>query len=360
MSDSLPVTDSTLLHALGWASAGLAVASLLVWLAVFATRAARLRRAALDAAAEEELTTLVLDQLAGYAPAADKLAALPARRRTILLRILQNLIEQTKGRDQANLIALLRVAGFADSAHRQLVHGSAAERQAACSVLGQFDDEASRVALHGALEDADAGVRLGAARALLHRDWIDSLRDLLNHLPFSSVDPPLALAEIFAHLPARLHAEAIAIVRDRALPPEWTRLLAIALAREQIFEAFDAIAALRHAPEPRVRAACWVALSELGDPRAGELAAEGLRDEAADVRQVAAQCAGKLGGPELLPTMAALRAQGSWWNRYHTARAVLDFGAAGTATLQAYLAGAPDDDPARQAWREREGGFDGR
>lgn len=337
-----------------------AIASVFVWLAVFGVRIARLRRAAAETKAEEELTTLVLDQLSGYEPSASRFATLPTWKRALLLRILQNLIEQTKGRDQANLVAILRAAGFAETAHHHVVHGRAAERQSACAILSRLDEDTARTALHGALSDPDSGVRLAAARALLQRDWVDSLHQLLAHLPFSSDDPPIALAEIFAHLPARLRSEAIALLSDDALPPEWLRLLALALARNQVFEAFDAIAALRHASIPRVRAACWVALTELGDPRVGEFVAEGLRDEAPDARQVAAYCAGKLGGPELLPHVAALLTQGGWWNRYHAARALLEFGAEGVAALERHLATGPDDDPARQAWREREGGFDGR
>lgn len=338
----------------------LAIVSVLVWLAVFGVRLARLRRAAGEAKAEEELTTLVLDQLSGYAPSAERFGALPRWKRALLLRILQNLIEQTKGRDQANLVALLRAAGFAVAAHHQVVHGRPAARQTACAILGRLDDDAARSALHGALSDPDEGVRVTAARALLQRDWIDSLHGLLRHLPFSPDDPPIALAEIFAHLPVRLRAEAIALLNDDTLPPEWLRLLALALARSQVFDAFDAVAALRRAKIPRVRAACWVALTELGDPRVGEIVGEGLRDESPDARQVAAYCAGKLGGPELLPEVASLLTQGSWWNRYHAARALLEFGAEGAAALDHYLATAPDDDPARQAWRERTGGFDGR
>lgn len=355
---SPPVSDSALLGGIAVTCAVCAVAAIAVWCGVFLVRAARLRQARLAAMAEEQLTGLVLDQLSGYSGSAPQLQNLPEWKRRLLLRVLQNLIEQTKGRDQANLIAILRDASFHATAMENLRRGRAAERQVACTVLGFFEDARSIEALQAALLDRDDAVRLTAARALLQKDRVDSLRDLLGHLPFSPTDPPLALAELFAYLSPRLHPEAIALLRARALPPEWLRMLAIALGRRQVLDAFDAIASLRHAPEPRVRAAAWVALTELGDPRAGEYVLEGLRDESPDVRQLAGQCAGKLGGPEALPAMAAQLTAGSWWNRYHAANALLEFGAAGSAALQTYLATAPDDDPARQAWREAKGGGD--
>ncbi|MBA4138677.1 MAG: hypothetical protein C0518_15335 [Opitutus sp.] len=357
---SPPGSDTALLSGIALACCLCAAAAIVVWCGVFFVRAHRLRRARLEAVAEEALTGLVLDQLSGYGSSAVRLQGLPEWKRRLLLRVLQNLIEQTKGRDQASLIAILRDAGFHAMATENLRRGRPAERQAACSVLGFFDDADSIDALQVALHDRDEAVRLTAARALLQKDRIDSLRELLRLLPFSLLDPPLALTEIFAHLPSRLDAEATTLLRERALPPEWLRMLAIALARRQVFDAFDAIAALRNAPEPRVRSAAWVALTLLGDPRAGELVADGLADESADVRQVAGHCAGKLGGPEVLPAMTAQLSHGSWWNRYHAANALLEFGRDGAAELENYLATAPEDDPARQAWREASGGGDGR
>lgn len=363
MPASPPVSDPALLPSLAIASIAAATAAFLVWCGVFAVRTLRLRQARLEAAAEEELTGTVLDQLSGYGAAALKLNLLPEWKRAILLRILQNLIDQTKGRDQANLIRILHDAGFHDAALDHLRTGTrAALRQSACGVLGYFEDEASLRALLAALEDPDPAVRLTAARALLRKDRIESLGTLLRQLHFPPDDPPLVLAEIFALLPARLLPEAIALLEARNLPPEWLRMLALALARRQIFDAFEAIASLRHAPEPRVRSAVWIALMELGDPRAGDLVTEGLRDPAADVRQAASQCAARLGGPELLPELRRLATAGDWWSRYHAATSLAAFGPDGRQILDTLSAAAPADDPVWQARNDADtaGGGDGR
>jgi hypothetical protein len=357
MPVSPPVSEDALLSGLITASWLFALASLVVWAGVFAVRVRRLRRARREALAEEELTGLVLDQISGYGGKTPQpvFADLPDWKRRVLLRIVCNLVEQTKGRDQVHLVTLLRTAGFRDQALSDLVHGTGLRRQQACVVLGFFDDESSTAGLRAALSDRDGAVRLAATRALLDKDRMGSLRELLDVLKFSPDDPPLIMSETLAHLPARLHPEAVAMLRT-PLPPEWIRVLAINLARQQVLAAYDPITELRHSPSPRVRAAAWVALGELGDPRAADLLGEGLRDSVADVRRAAAGCAARLGGPEAVPLLEPLLREDDWWTGFNAAKALLALGAPGRAALAAFAAQAPDSAPA-QAWREEQEGI---
>lgn len=354
MPASPPASDPALLAAIVNTCWVLSTAATAVWGGVFAVRVRRLRRVRLEAAAEEELTGRVLDQISGYAAKSPRAGfdRLPRWKRGVLLRVLCRLIEQTKGRDQGQLVGLLRDAGFRDRALADLRRGTGLQRQDACTVLGHFDDEASTAGLRAALRDPDGAVRLTAARALLLKDHVTSLHELLDRLDFSREDPPLILAEIFGNLPARLHEEAVTLLRE-PLPPEWLRMLAVALARQQVLAAFEAVADLRRSPVPRVRAAAWVALHELGDPRAGDLVAEGLRDPSPDVRQAASRCAGRLGGPDVLPLLAALLRDPDWWTAFRAARALLAAGPAGRALLEAHARTAPEDDAGRQALREQ-------
>lgn len=353
MPASSPASDSALLAALIQGCYALAAASVVVWLGCFQVRLRRLKRAARAAIAEEKLTGLVLDELAGYPVPADTYGRLPRWQQRILLRVLQNLVEQTKGRDQGKLIALMQRVGFLRTALESLTSPSPNERQTACTVLGYFDERAAISALRSALQDPDLAVRLTAARALLQKDKIASLRALLAALNFSPDDPPLILAEIFTRLPASLRPEAAALLTED-IPAEWKRMLVIALGRNQVGGAFDAIAGLRGAGLPRLRAAVWVALRELGDPRAGELVADGLRDPDASVRQAACDCAGALGGPEVLPPLAGLLDDADWWVRFAAASALYETGAEGRRLLEQHSAGADDHDVGLQVWRERE------
>jgi HEAT repeat protein len=353
MSASPRVSEAELLNHILGACYALAAASFVVWLAVFAVRSHRLRRREMEARAEEEVTGLVLDQLAGYpagsAPATWRI--LPPWKREILLRVLQNLIEQTKGRDRAQLVRLLDEAGFRDHALASLSARKPEQRQLACELLGVFDDEQSVDGLRRGLRDRDAAVRVTAARALMQGDRIDSLRELLERLQFSREDPPLLLSEILGRLPQRLEAEATVLLGED-LPAEWLRIFAIALGRRQVFAAFDPIAALRKAASPRVRAAAWVALRELGDPRAGEIVLEGLSDSSPDVRLAAAECAGSLGGPDARPLLESLLKDSNWFVQYQAARALIALGPESRAAVEiASRALAPEEAP-WQAWRE--------
>ncbi len=327
--------------------------AVLVWGGVFAARVRRLHRDRHHATAEHRLTGLVLDHTAR--PPAERdpaaFAALKPWEREVLLRALRQLIEQTKGRERTQLVGVLREAGFHRQALTDLRQGFSLRRLHAANLLGDFDDEESIVALRGALADRDAAVRLAAARALLRLDRIDSLAGLLRALAFSREDPPLILAEIFARLPERLIPEAVQLL-DGGLPAEWTRMLAIALGRRQVSGAYDTFTALRQSASPRVRAAAWVALAELGDPRAGELVIEGLRDPAPDVRRAAAQCAGQLGGPDVLAPLAELLADADWNVAWAAAQALLQSGPAGRELLEAHGRHAPDGDTGKQALLE--------
>lgn len=353
MPASSPASDSALLAALIQACYALAAVSVAVWLGCFQVRLRRLKRAARATVAEEKLTGLVLDELAGYPVPADAYARLPRWQRRILLGVLQNLVEQTKGRDQGKLISLMQRVGFLRTALETLDSSSRNERQTACTVLGYFDEPAAITALRSALQDPDLAVRLTAARALLQKDKVASLRALLAALKFSPDDPPLILAEIFTRLPASLRPESVALLAED-IPAEWKRMLVIALGRNQVNEAYAAIAGLRRAALPRLRAAVWVALHELGDPRAGELVADGLHDPDASVRQAACVCAGALGGPEVLPHLAGLLGDADWWVRFAAAGALCDSGAEGRRLLERHSAGADDNDVGLQVLRERE------
>ena len=354
MPVSPPASEATLLNGIALACYWLAAASLLVWLAVFVMRIRRLRQQKREAAAEERLTGLVLDQLAGYQGEPTALTALAGWERRLLLRVLRNLIEQTKGQDQTQLVQLLQRTGFQEQAFRELARGPAALRQDAAEVLSFFTDEASLTALQSARNDPDRAVRQTAIRALLARDRVSSLREMLEQLDYSREDPPLALTEIFLRLPARLQPEAITLVADERLPTEWRRMLAISLGRRQVLDSFGVLISLWKSPAPRLRAAAWVALSELGDPRAGEFVAAGLADAVPDVRMAACRCAAKLGGPDVLPVLAGLLTDPEWWVRHEAAQALLEFGEEGRHRLEAHSRTVTEDDAGWQALHGRE------
>jgi len=353
MPASPPASESALLAfiiGLCWAMAGGAI---LVWCGVFVARVRRLHRDRRNAIAEHRLIGLVLDHTARAAEEREAavFAALKSWEREVLLRVVRQLIEQTKGRDRLLLVGALHDAGFHRQALTDLRHGSSLRRLHAANLLGDFEDEESITALRHALADQDDAVRLAAARALLRLDRIDRLSDLLKALAFSHQDPPLTLAELLAQLPERLIPEAVQLL-GAPLPTEWLRMLAIALGRRQVSTAYDAFSLLRRSDSPRVRAATWVALAELGDPRAGDLVADGLRDPSPDVRRAAAQCAGQLGEEAVLAPLAVLLKDADWNVAWAAAQALLQSGPAGRERLEMHGRSAPEGDAGKQALLE--------
>ena len=352
MPDLSPAFEANLLRELIVACYWLLAAGLGLWVVCYFVRLRRLAVLARDARAEERLTESVLALSITPDPDPYTFDRLRRWERLILLRVFMALVEQTRGPEQQTLINLMRRAGFLATALGQLTNRLPRNRQTACQILSYFDHEAAVGALRSALRDRDQGVRLTAARALLQKDKVASLHHLIAALRFPAEDPPIMMADVFDRLPASLHAEAVLLLGE-PLPVEWKRMLAIALGRRQVAGAFDALAALRLSTEPRLRSAAWVALRELGDPRAGELAVEGLADPVADVRITAAQCVGALGGPEALERLRPLLTDADWWVCYHAAGALFDAGAEGRRLLEQHCQTAPDTDVGLQVWRER-------
>lgn len=355
MLASPDASEQELLRGLVATAVGLAGLAALVWTATFAVRVVHLHGARRRSEATEQLTAWVLEAMAR---GGDDVVVPPWQpwQRRLLSRILRDLIAGTRGSDRARCIALLETTGIRRDAARAVHNRAAPARQEAVEVLSHFDDAGALAAVRAALEDRDDAVRLVAARALVKRDRAESLRLLLERLRLSPGDPPLAVADLLDDLSPALQREAIALLVEGSLPPEWTRLVALALARCQVLDAFDAIAALRGAREARLRAACWVALERLGDPRAGAFLAEGLADPDADVRQTATSCAAGVGGAETVPALERLLRSEDWWERHRAATALLALGPTGVGAVDRHLAGRPDDEPVLQAREEAKDG----
>lgn len=331
----------------------LAVGACLVWMGCYFVRTRRLVQERRIARSEERLSNLILDDIAGTKVPDEAYRQLPLWERHILLGLLKNLANQITGQDQQRLVDLMQRIGFVDTARVALRSRSAAQRQSACVVLGYYDHPAALDSLRGALRDPDLAVRLTAARALLRKDGIDSLRALLADLDFSPEDPPLMLAEIFGLIPARLHPEAIRMLGE-PIPDEWKRMLAIALGRSQVLAAYDALRSLSRSRSDRMRAAAWIALRELGDPRVGGIVSEGLADPSPSVIRAACDCAADTAEPAVLPRLQALLAHADWRVRFSAAQALYDFGPAGREMLEKHATQADDQDVGLQVLRERE------
>ncbi|HEY0946946.1 MAG TPA: HEAT repeat domain-containing protein [Opitutaceae bacterium] len=348
-SEAAPLLDGLILI-----SCLLAGTAFVVWAGCFAYHSIRLNRLDREAALEARLTDELLQALADDKAKGSFFSGRPAEEHTILMDVLLQLLDQTRGRDHERMISLLHDAGALESALDKLEHSRRpSQRLQAAQLLGYFREPKALLGLHRALGDRDLAVRLIAARTLLAHDAIPSLRELLGKLALSESDPPLTLADIFQRLPADVRPEAVALLSDGTIPVAWKRMLAIALGRNRAQEAFEPLCALAEAPAPRLRAAAWVALRDLGDPHAAALLPRGFCDPVADVRVVACRCAAVVGGPESIPLLVGLLQDEDWWVRYHAASALCDLGPEGQAALETVTARAAPDDVGTLVCRER-------
>jgi HEAT repeat protein len=118
------------------------------------------------------------------------------------------------------------------------------------------------------------------------------------------------------------------------MPVNWRRMLVIALGRARVPGALDAITSLLREEDPRLRAAAWIGLAELGDRTVYAMMAKGLADSSADVRITACHCAKRLQATDCIPALRGLlQADGDWWVRYRAAQALADMGPEGRSAL---------------------------
>jgi hypothetical protein len=355
MPDWLHVSEAEyLLHDLVVASYALAFTALVAWLGCFCYRGYHLFHLRRRTQAEASLTEAVLTLLSEASPDGARFLREPRWRRRVLRIVLQGLIAQTRGEDHDRLLQLAHTAGFEEEARRSVVHGNKEERTGACVWLNYFAGPRALALLQTALEDRDLGVRLAAARALLRHDAVPTLRGLLGKLKFSEEDPPLALADLFHHLPDSLKMEAVGML-DSDLPPKWRAMLAVELARNQAKGTFYALRALIRSNDDSLRVAGWLALRELGNPAADGWLPGALAHASPAVRIAACRCAGVVGSAETLPLLRHLLADQDWWVRYHAASALHELGSPGRAVIveQASRAVDPAGDVGLQVLRER-------
>lgn len=354
MLESLLGSNAAVFRLITVTCVGLATASIGGWMLLFTLRFLSLALRARRRAAEQRLTERILDELmAGAEIPVGTYTSLPLWQRKILLRVLQRTVVQIKGHYQAKLLALMRSEGFVDIALQSVHARSAKTRHEANMVLSHFDDPASVAALQRSLRDKEMAVRIVAARALLQKDRIESLPELLAHLKFSRNDPPLIMVEVFARLPTRLWGQAIEML-DGPAPAEWKRIMAIALARNHVAAAIPALRRLAQQPSKRLRAAAWVAFLELGDSRVGAYVGEGLLDPSPTVREAACRCAGMFASPVAVERLARLLDDAEWWVRFAAANALYNLGGAGRQLLKARSPKVADGDVGLMVLRERE------
>ncbi len=194
-------------------------------------------------------------------------------------------------------------------------------RSDACSLLGTTGGEKATGLLLSSLDDADAGLRSSAARALGRLKCVDAIPELVRRLESAALDDDPeseeevdALIEALVSLASPWHSEAtvagevIELLSTRLAGAQEEVRLAIAtvLGRIGRHEDEELVARLLKDPSPRVRRAAVEALERLEPGAASEPLRLALADESSLVRIAAAVALGNSQNPAVIDDLPRL------------------------------------------------------
>jgi HEAT repeat protein len=295
----------------------------------------RITSRAVPAAAERLLARMRETTLASPSTVADAIARLDEADLGVRLMLVQFLgvvgspeaVLPLLGaaRDEALAeVVLETLAGFGDAAERVLderwgvldVEG----RALACELLGRTTGVTGALRLSAALEDGDPSVRVAAARGLARRADPAALPALIRRLELTAGDPEpeaederdaatealVAIATRVAPAAARRHAVGLLLSGFEAA--EEPVRLAIARVLREVGgpEHAERMALLVQDPSPAVRRAAVAALARVGADGTSEWLRLALADEDSTVRVAAATALGESGGAAALDDLARL------------------------------------------------------
>lgn len=278
------------------------------------------RRTAVGADARRDLLTVVLDK-AGSDDAHDRLEHLARHKsgRRLLLELTTSVAGTIRGESDRRLADLVDRTGVVDELLAQLNDPDPYRRAAAAETIGGLRLRMAVDALHAAMRDEDADVRVAAATAYVRLDAHRAAPALLRMLGKEDGRPAERLADLVCLLGPAAVPAVLEQIRSGARTPLMLRVLAACgdpvLAQPTLVEALAApdgqvrVEAARGLTRGATTLAVPALLSALGDP-----------DE--DVRACAATALGQIGVPQVVPALVALLDDPKWSVRQRAAAAL--------------------------------------
>lgn len=309
----------------------LASAATAVMLLLVVARAVTARRAQRRAAERRRLVPILLG---GATPAPEMLRDVPTG---VVADLSLELIQLVRGDERAVFIESATRLGIPEQLTHRLQSRSHRDRAVAVHALSQFDDEATRAALHRALEDSDQDVRFGAALALVATADPPHAQELIGKLKLGDEQPSLVVVSLLRRIIEDRPDEIKSLVTQPAQSAE-IRLAAVeALATSGDYSLVPVIADLALAAQDASRELPRYlrALGKLGHPAAREAVMVGLSHAAAPVRIAAAGAAGRIMLLDSAERLVELLNDPEWWVRFRAAEALILLGEPGLRRLRA-------------------------
>jgi HEAT repeat protein len=244
--------------------------------------------------------------------------------------------EVIRGRSRERLVEI--GGGLAGWLQGQLAHGMPADRRLAAEVLRLFDNDATVAALHRALDDSEADVRLAAALALAELGHSPPLAVLVLRLHAGSREHSLLLRRLFRLIAAQQPTDVMRVAEGSLGPGELRPFAIDALAATGDGAWSGALRVLAFDPDPAVRTAAVTGLAALGQPDVADVLADVMNDPSWNVRAAAVDAARRLDLVELVPAIAQRLDDPVWWVAFRAADALAALGESGLAALRALAA----------------------
>jgi len=322
-----------------WSVCALAV-TIVVGLVIYSSWA-KSRAAALSLKREHYVALLK----AG-ADALEGKATMPAD--DVLTDLAVELLELVRGDEKARFAERVARLGTVARLHRRLRRGNVRSRVLAAAALANFNDEETRNALTGALDDRNPRVGRVAALSLAAMGRSPAPRDMIRRLWIGEPEaPPLIVMLLFGLAQSNVES-----VRSLLLDPDTSEqhkaAAASALALCNDVAAAPIIARLAMACDPRARELPRYlgALADIEHPAGSPAVLHWLDSSSAEVRAAAARAAGRIVVEPALDSLERLLGDPVWWVRFQAAHALLRFGEEGQGRLG--KACARNEEPARE------------
>ncbi len=330
--------------------------ALLLLLVAAAVRCWRARTARRDERARRRWLPVFLAAVHGRG---DPPGTMPARERTAAVEVWNHLMSTVSGDGGRRLRQCGQDLGLAGSSRRKLARGRSRARLGAVVALGHLGDRPSWDRLVVLLDDANSGIRIDAARALVRIDGTEAVGLLLPRFLDSERWYRSAAVSVLGEAdPARVGPALDAGIA--AAPPAGRRQLARILGGLRSPAALAGVRRLmtEAGDDHELLSACLDALAGCGEPADAAVVRPLLDHPAWFVRLKAVTAIGRLGGPEDLGPLNRLLSDREWWVRYRSAQAVSSIAGLGADELERLRLAHPDPfarDAVAQVLAESEG-----
>lgn len=253
----------------------------------------------------------------------------------VLSQLTTELIALVRGEERAELVATATRLGVPATYRRHLKSGPARARMVAAEMLSYFPDDHCTVALEGALDDRDSGVRLTAALALANSDRAPPAQLLVERLGLGTDENSMMIVTLMSEIARERPDEVRSLVEQDGIPVAVRAAAIEALTSSGDYSLVGlitklAVAADQDAPElPRYLRV----LGAFQHPAALPAITRGLAAPAWRVRAAAAESAGRIGLYQSTQQLERLLDDDEWWVRFRAGEALVRLGETGQQLL---------------------------